>query len=99
MLQTADAFHAWAAPVQPALPRPDRCRSVFLTVLAGLSTLSLVWAFIEICSEIIEGGTHNLDMLRSQSAKSLQAGHPWVVEDMWSGQVSPHTAIACAIAD
>ena len=65
-----------------ALSRLDRYRSLLLPLLAGIGTLSLVWAFIRISSEMVEGDTRSFDMLLLQWAHSMGAGHPWVVEVM-----------------
>lgn len=65
-----------------ALSRLDRYRSLLLPLLAGIGTLSLVWAFIRISSEMVEGDTRGFDMLLLQWAHSMRAGHPWVVEVM-----------------
>ena len=55
---------------------------MFLSLLAGLGVLLLVWASIQISSEMVEGDTRGFDMLLLQSAQSLRAGHPWVAEVM-----------------
>ncbi len=64
------------------MSRLDRYRSLLLPLLAGIGTLSLVWAFIRISSEMVEGDTRGFDMLLLQWAHSMRAGHPWVVEVM-----------------
>ena len=65
-----------------ALSRLNRYRSLLLPLLAGIGTPSLVWVFIRISSEMVEGDTHGFDMLLLQWAHSMRAGHPWVVEVM-----------------
>ena len=42
----------------------------------------LVWAFIAISSEMVEGDTHAVDMAILQAAQSLRTGQPWVSEVM-----------------
>lgn len=64
------------------LARPDSYSPLFRPLIAGLVAALLVWAFIAISSEMVEGDTHSVDMAILQAAQSLRTGHPWVAEVM-----------------
>ncbi len=64
------------------LARLDSYSPLFRPLLTGLAAALLVWAFIAISSEMVEGDTRAVDMAILQAAQSLRAGHPWVPEVM-----------------
>jgi undecaprenyl-diphosphatase len=64
------------------MARFDRNRSLYLPLTAGLVVVLLVWAFVQIGSEMVEGDTRSFDTRLLQAALSLRAGHPWLAEVM-----------------
>ncbi len=51
-------------------------------LLAGLVTALLIWAFIQISSEMVEGDTHAFDVAILRAAQNFRVGHTWVAEVM-----------------
>ena len=51
-------------------------------LLAGLVTALLIWAFIQISSEMVEGDTHAFDVATLRAAQNFRVGHTWVAEVM-----------------
>jgi hypothetical protein len=49
-------------------------------LLLALAAAMLIWAFIQISSEMVEGDTHAFDLAILRSAHSFRAGHIWVAE-------------------
>ncbi len=56
--------------------------AVYRPLIAGLVAALLVWVFIQISSEMVEGDTRAFDMTILRAAQSLRIGHPWVSEVM-----------------
>jgi len=51
-------------------------------LLAGLVTALLIWAFIQISSEMVEGDTRAFDVAILRAAQTFRVGHTWVAEVM-----------------
>jgi undecaprenyl-diphosphatase len=51
-------------------------------LLAGLVTALLIWAFIQISSEMVEGDTRAFDVAIMRAAQAFRFGHSWVAEVM-----------------
>jgi undecaprenyl-diphosphatase len=51
-------------------------------LLAGLAAALLVWAFIQISSEMVDGDTHAFDLAMLRAAQSFRADHTWVAAVM-----------------
>jgi undecaprenyl-diphosphatase len=51
-------------------------------LLAGLVAALLIWAFIQISSEVVEGDTRAFDAEVLRAAQSFRASHTWVAEVM-----------------
>ena len=64
------------------MARLDSYRPLFRPLIAGLVAVLLVWAFIGISGEMVEGDTGAFDMALLRAAQSLRTGHPWVTEVM-----------------
>lgn len=69
-------------PVHQPLARFDSYRPLFRPLIAGLVVVLLVWAFIEISGEMVEGDTGAFDTSILRGAQSLRTGRPWVAEVM-----------------
>ena len=50
--------------------------------MAGLATALLIWAFIQISSEMVEGDTRAFDVAILRAAQTFRVGHTWVAEVM-----------------
>jgi undecaprenyl-diphosphatase len=70
------------------------------SLLVALAGTLLVWAFIQIGSEMREGDTRAVDMAILHAAQSLRIAHPWVVDVMrdLSGLGSTSVLILCIVA-
>lgn len=56
--------------------RVDALRSLALPLAGGLAVLLLLFAFVLVASEVIEGETHAIDMALLRAAKDLRDAHP-----------------------
>ncbi len=47
-------------------------------LIAGIVVALLIWAFVLLSGEMVEGDTGDFDMAILRAAQSLRAGHPWL---------------------
>jgi undecaprenyl-diphosphatase len=57
------------------LHRPDHYPSLFVPLLGGLLVALLAWGFIEISDEVLDGDTHQFDLMLLHAAQGLRATH------------------------
>ena len=62
--------------------RRDRYRSLLKPLSIGFVAALLVFLFVYLGGEVVEGDTHTFDMRLLLEAQSLRLGHPWVAEIM-----------------